>query len=351
MLCDMVRATMSDIRTRLSPLYVAGLVGSIVAGLVAASIPLFFVGEQGTLLRIILLVVIGQAHFVIAYLYYIDIIRVQLPTWRRRIAFLGAFGAVVLVYYFVRYEWFTQLTLMMSALTIMYFLVHHVKDMLEYSGKFDFTPAAPTPSVWTIAFSISWTLLFISFAYYILDGSGQTLFTWWLVVPAAILFLYVGVRTLQAATHPLWRATIIGATLAVFSGPVIFQFVPSEDLRLFIVFWHIFMWMFLYPMHLYARNAKSSPPPAALQQLPVSWVSALLKRTRANPLNFAIFYLAMNTAMAFAYVSSAHLQGLSPVSTDMVYTGIFWGYIYFDLWAFAHVTFSFFPKRLWNRVG
>lgn len=302
--------------------------------------------SDGGPLRIAILLVIAQTHFIIAYLYYIDILRVKLQNPRKVLLFLIPFLALVIAYYFTRYIWLIAFAPLISLLTTVYFLVHHFENIYYFGENFhqNLLPEKRTNTgYWFVAFIVASVLSVLTYSYYVLEKSDpNTLFTLWLFL---LSFGVLGFITYKLYTKINTKKALLFLPIpVVFVGPLFLQSIAYVDLRFFIIFWHVFMWMLLYPLFLRFRNKETFPKEVAA--LPSSLLPSFLRKTRSTMWNFIMFYAFMNALLLFLYVFTAKVQGVTPLSDDMVYNSFFWGIAYFDMWAFAHITFSFFPKRV-----
>lgn len=320
--------------------------GVILSGVIALAIPITLRSFDLETLTIAILVVAGQAHFIIAYLYYIDILRIRLPSPKKMLIFGGSFILLVVAYYFTRYVWLVALTPTISFFALIYFFTHHAENIFHFGEDFhqNLRPKRrSTLNFWLVTYTIALFTTFIIYAYYILESSSSfTIFNiWYLLVSFAILFFAVFKVYREISTK---RVLLLSSILLVFTGPFFLKYITLKEMAIIIPLWHVIMWLILYPIRLHFRDKEGFPK--RIGELPTSLVSKFLRKTRENVWNFIMFYIFVNAFMLFLYFYSANIQGLPALSSEMAYNGIFWGYSYFELWAFAHITFSFFPKTV-----
>lgn len=321
-------------------------VGLIISVAVALLLALTINTSNGSPLRIATLLIIAQTHFVVAYLYYIDILRIKLPNAKKAVSFLILFLALVVAYYFIRYVWIIAFAGLISLLTTVYFLVHHFENIYYFGENFhqDLLPKKRTNvGYWFVAFIASFVVSILTYTYYVLEkGDPNTLFKSWLFLLSFGVFGFIVYKIYTKIKTK--RMLLFLPIPIIFAGPFILQNITYTDLRFVIVFWHLFMWALLYPMLLHFRNKAEFP--SNVEALPSSLLPSFLRKTRSTVWNFIMFYAAMNLLFLFLYVYTAKIQGVTPLSNEMVYNSFFWSITYFDMWAFAHITFTFLPKRV-----
>lgn len=301
---------------------------------------------QGDSVRILMLIVFAHAHFIVAYLYYIDILRKNIPRMRYLFLFLAAFILIVCAYYFARYVWFVSLAIFISILTAIYFFVHHVIDIFyfreKFFGKQKLRRAKDTYLL--LAYIVSFVSTFFVYAFWVMHRDtfiGISYVHLLLVFSYVVLFVSAVFLYRKGNAYTLLFIAFIPV---VFLAPSILQKVSYDEVRFFLIFWHVFLWFIMYPLLLYLRNTATLEKKVRPQSGPL--VSRFLNTTRANVRNFLLFYLSINVLVLVLYFSIAYVGGTPPLGDAMLKGHVLLGLAYIDLWTFAHITFSFFPKEV-----
>jgi len=322
-----------------------GICFSVLLALGASLISLVPNGEP---LRIVLLISLAQTHILIGYVFYFDIVRTRVTSKSKFVMLLGGFLGVVVLYYFSRYVWTSVLVVIIPLLTMLYFILHHTLDLFYFKEKFEresFSQTLKELKYWLIGLATSFFGLSLSYTwifFFRTQGHSPRLLVTGIFFIFCTLFFFLLIGIYKRAPH--YRRWLVISTPLAFGGPILFHFISFNDFKIFIIFWRVLLWLVMYPLLLHFRNKNG----IARKTIPDthSFISSFIRKTKASVRNFLAFYVVVNVLMACLFVLTAHLIGAPLLSDTMVYNNIFWGFLYFDLWTFAHVTFSFFPKEV-----
>lgn len=292
-------------------------------------------------------IILGQAHFFIAYLYYIDILRVNFSgNGKKLLLLIASFVGIVLLFYFAKHVWFVAFAPYFTLLAFTIFIVHHIENMFLIGEDFNqnfFRKKRTSLSVWVITYAVSFFLSFMAYAYYVLErGNPNTIFTIW-VFSVFFTVLCVSVFKIYKEISK-YRLPFLLSIPFVFTAPFFLQKVSFAEFTLVIAGWHFLAWLILYGFILVLRKKEDFP--TKIKELPPSLISRIIRKTRENVWNYTIFNISMAAIMVFLYILTANIQDIAPLSHDMVQGGFFWGYEYFQIWVVAHVVFTFLPKKI-----
>lgn len=327
-------------------------VGLALSALLAVLSPFISTLPLGGLFMIAVLIVFGHSHFLVAYLYYIDILRLTFSGNRKKLfLYLASFVAIILLFYFAKYVWFVSFAPLFSLVVFTVFISHHTENMFflgeDFSQNFR-RKKRSNLNVWLIPYFVALFMSFMTYAYYVLErGNTDTIFTIWVFLLSFFVLCFTVYKLYKKIAAR--RMLLLLSVLLVFAGPFLLQNVSFEKLSIIAMFWHFLAWFILYGVLLYSRN--SGELPQKIKLLPSSAVSNFLRKTRSNVWNYLMFQVAFIALVAFLYVLTARVQGFAPLSNEMVNGGFFWGWAYFEMWTFAHIIFTILPKGVANQEG
>lgn len=330
--------------SKLSLFFYSGL---FLAAFLAALAPFISKLPGGGSLMMVTLIVFGHAHFLVAYLYYIDILRITFSGNRRKLfLYLASFIATVLVFYFAKYVWFVSFASIFSLIVFAVFISHHVENMFVIGEDFhqDFKRNKRSyTNFWLVIYFVALFMSFMTYGYYVIEnGVVDTIFTLWVfLIPLAILFFSVSKLYFKAINRKL---LLLLPILGIFCSPYILQNVSFGTFSIFAMYWHFLAWFILYAFVLLLRDSRGAPK--KISELPISKISSFLRKTRSGIWNYLMFQIFIMALVAFLYVLTAKIQGFPPLSGDMVNDGFFWGWKYFEMWTFAHIIFTLLPKGI-----
>lgn len=327
----------------ISKLNIFFYVGLIISFLLAALTPLITNLPNGNALRIVAIVILGQAHFFIAYLYYIDILRINFSgNGKKFLTFLISFLALIVMFYLFRYVWFSAFATLITLFVFVIFATHHFENMFFLGEDFNqsfLRRKRSSLNIWLISYITSLVVSFVTYSYYMLNVKSFTI--WIFLISFAVLCISLFKVYTKTNTY---KMPLLLSPLLVFTGPFFLQNVLFLELRFFMLSWHFFAWLILYAFILALRNKDQFPK--EIKKLPHSLISKFLRKTRENVWNYVMFNVLVGILMVFLYVLTSKIQGIAPLSDEMVYYGFFWGLMYLEMSAFAHIAFTIFPKKV-----
>lgn len=317
--------------------------GLAISFLLAALTPLLINLPNGYAFRIAIIIILGQAHFFIAYLYYVDILRVNFSgEGKKLLLLLASFVGIVLIFYFAKYVWFVAFAPLITLLAFTVFVVHHIENMFFIGEDFNqsfLRKKRSSLSMWVITYVISFFMSFMIYAYYVLGVKTFTIWIFLISFAVLCISLFKVYKKINSYKLPLLLLPLL-----VFTGPFFLQKISFVEFSLVITFWHFLAWLVLYGFILVLRKKEDFP--TKIKELPSSYISKIIRKTRENVWSYTMFNIFVGALMIFLYVLTSKIQGITPLSNEMVNNGFFWGYEYFQIWVVAHIVFTFLPKKV-----